>query len=231
MPGMSQSAIVPEHPGAAAVRARDCAAVLGNDLQVDNRWGLPCLAYNVFVEPDPAGRAELAAIQDQVIQREPGLLRLPPDCLHITAVNLLGLYDEFDRSKDELWRERGTGWLAQLTELAAKAGPFRLDYRQVVATKAAVIAIADEPNGLTRFRDAARSALDVPGAVANSQQIVHTTLFRYARPLRDPAGLLAWLASTEFLARLQVSELVVAREYIYPFAGYDVLRRLRLVAR
>ncbi len=231
MPGMSQSAIVPEHPEAAAVRARDSAAVLENDLQVDKRWGLPCLAYNVFVEPDLAGRAELAAIQDQVTEREPGLLRLPPDCLHITAVNLLGLYDEFDRPKDELWRERGAAWLAELTKLAAQAEPFQLRYRQVVATKAAVIAIADEPNWLTSFRNAARSALKVPGRLANSQQIVHTTLARYARPLRDPAGLLTWLSSAEFAARLQVSELVVAREYIYPFAGYDVLRRLRLPAR
>jgi hypothetical protein len=230
MPAMRQP-ILPEHRGAAAVRARDEAAVLANQLQRDRRWGQPCLAYNVFVEPDPAGRAELGAIQDEVSQREPGLLRLTPDCLHITAVNLLGLYDEFDRPKDELWRERGQSWLAELTKLAAQTQPFHLQYRQVVATKAAVIAIADEPNALTGFRDAARSALDVPGRLANSQDIVHTTLFRYARPLRDPARLLTWLASAEFIARLQVSELLVAREHAYPFAAYDVLRRLRLKPR
>lgn len=212
------------------MRARDATAVLANDLRFDNRWGQPCLAYNVFIEPDPAGRAELAAIQDRLLRLEPELLRLSPDWLHITGVNLLGLYDEFDRPKDELWRERGAAWLAQLTELAAGTEPFRLCYRHVVATQAAVIAIADEPNGLTSFRNAARAALEVPGRLANSHEIVHTTLFRYARPLRDPAVLLARLASTEFLARLQVSELVVAREHTYPFAGYDVLRRLRLVS-
>jgi hypothetical protein len=231
MPVMSQSAAGPEHAGAEAIRARDATAVLANDLQLDHRWGKPCLAYNVFVEPDPAGREDLAAIQDQVIKREPALLRLPRECLHITAVNLLGLYDEFDRPKDELWRERGRAWLAELTRLAAETEPIRLDYRRVVATRTAVIAIAAEPNGLTSFRTAARSALDVPGRLANSHEIVHSTLFRYAQPLRDPAGLLAWLTSTEFLARLTVSELVVAREHLYPFAGYDVLRRLRLAAR
>jgi hypothetical protein len=228
---MSQSAMLPAHPAAAAVRARDAAAVLANDLQLDNRWGQPCLAYNVFVEADPAGRAELAAIQDRVIRREPALLRLAPEWLHITGVNLLGLYDEFDRSKDELWRERGAAWLAQLTELAAGTAPFLLRFRHVVATRTAVIAIAAEPNGLTSFRSAARSALDVPGRLANSHEIVHTTLFRYARPLRDPAGLLGWLGSAEFLARLQVNEFVVAREHTYPFAGYDMLRRLSLAPR
>jgi hypothetical protein len=213
------------------VRARDATAVLANDLELDKRWGQPCRAYNVFIEPDPAGRAELAAIQDEVIRREPALLRLSPEWLHITAVNLLGLYEEFDRPKDELWLERGAVWLAQLTKLAAGMEPFLLRYRHVVATQTAVIAIADEPNGLTSFRDTVRSALDVPGRLANSHQIVHTTLFRYARRLRDPAGLLDWLASTEFLARLRVSEFVVAREHTYPFAGYDVLRRLRLSPR
>ncbi len=204
--------------------------MLANDLRLDKRWRQPCLAYNVFVEPDPAGRAELAAMQDQVLRREPALLRLSPDWLHITAVNLLGLYEEFDRPKDDLWRERGAAWLAKLSELAAGTEPFRLCYRHVVATRAAVIAIADEPNGLTRFRNAARSALEVPGELANSHEIVHTTLFRYARPLRDPVRLLAWLADTRFRANLEVSELIVAREHTYPFAGYDVLRRLALTS-
>jgi hypothetical protein len=116
-------------------------------------------------------------------------------------------------------------------ELAGRTEPFQLSFRHVVATQAAVIAIADEPNGLTAFRTAVRSVLEVPGKLGYSRELVHTTLFRYARPLRDPAGLLDWLASTEFLARLQVDELVVAREHTYPFAGYDVLRRLRLTSR
>jgi hypothetical protein len=228
MPGMNQQCAVPEHRGAAAVRAREQAAVLANQLQRDSRWGQPCLAYNVFVRMDQAGQSGLAAIQDEVLRREPSLLRVPPEALHITAVFLLGLYEEFDRPKDELWLERGAGWIEQLTRLATATAPFRLVYRHVVATAGGIIAIADEPNGLSEFRARVRSAVAVPGKLGHSRELVHTTLFRYARPLRDPAGLLSWLAGTRFLARLDVSELVVARENTYPFTGYDVLRRLRL---
>lgn len=228
MPGMNQPSTLPEHQGAAAVRAREEAAVLANRLQRDARWGQPCLAYNVFVRMDLAGQSGLAAIQDEVLRREPALLRVPPEALHITAVFLLGLYEEFDRPKDELWLEYGAGWLEQLTGLAAQTAPFRLCYRHVVATGAGIIAVADEPNGLSEFRARVRAEIAVPGRLGHSRELVHTTLFRYARPLRDPAGLLGWLAGTRFLAHLEVSELVVARENTYPFSGYDVLRRLRL---
>jgi hypothetical protein len=214
--------------GAAAVRQREEPAVLANELRLDWRWGQPCEVYNAFIRPDPDGRDELAAIQEQALRREPGLLRIPPDALHLTAIFLLGLYDEFDRPRTELWAEHGPRWLDQLTELAVSAQPFELWFRSLVATDAAIIAVADEPNGVTALRLAADPVLDRLSDFGYSQPITHMTLFRYRQPLRDPAALLAWLADAGSQARVRVTELLVAREHTYSFLGYDVLRRLPL---
>jgi hypothetical protein len=218
------------HPAAAAVRQREEPAVLANDLRLDWRWGQPCEVYNAFLRPDPAGRDELAAIQEEALRLEPGLLRIPPGSLHLTAIFLLGLYDEFDRPRAELWSEHGPRWLDQLRDMTAATQPFELCFRNLVATDAAIIAVADEPNGVTALRQAAEPVLDRLSDFRYDQPIVHMTLFRYRQPLRDPAGLLAWLAGAGGEARVRVAELLVAREHTYSFLGYDVLRRLPLCA-
>jgi hypothetical protein len=211
------------------VRQREETAVLANQVLLDDNWGGPCLVYNVFIRPDAAGQAGLAQIQRQALGLEPALLRVPPPALHLTAVFLLGLYEEFDRPREELWQEFGPRWLDQLTGLAAVTPPFELCFRQVVATRAGIIAIADEPNGLTAFRRAVPAVLDaLPGKTGYSRELAHVTLFRYQTPLDDPARLLHWLSQATFQAKVEVADLVVAREHTYPFLGYDVLATLPL---
>jgi hypothetical protein len=222
------SAVTATQAGAAAVRQRERAAVLANQLRLDWRWGQACEVYNAFIRPDPPGRDEIAAIQEQALQLEPGLLRIPPAALHLTAISLLGLYDEYDRPRTELWAEHGPRWLVQIAALAAATPSFDLRFRNLVATDAAIIAVADEPNGLTALREAAASVIQRQGDFRYEQPIVHMTLFRYRVPLRDPAALLAWLADAGCQARIRVTELFVAREHTYSFLGYDELRRLPL---
>lgn len=219
----------PDQSSAAAVQRQHAPSVLANRLLLEQRWGKPFLAYNVFVLADPPGAAALAAVQDQIALMEPALLRQPETALHTTAAFLLPGYAEFDHPKDELWHQHGAEWLAQLTELAATTPAFTLSFRRLLLTDAAIIAVADEPNELSALRCRLLTLMDVP---AHSHRyrygLVHSTLFRYSGPLRDPAALLEWAASAEVDADVSVSELVVAREHTFPFLGYGVLRRLAL---
>jgi hypothetical protein len=219
----------PDHPSAAALQRWYAPAVEANRLALAQRWGQAFLAYNVFIEADPAGAAALSAVQDYLIGLEPSLLRIPAEALHTTAAFLLPGSAEFDRPKDDLWHQHGSRWLAQLADLAATTPGFRLSFRHLVVTDVAIIAVADEPNGLSEFRRRLLTAMDVPGK-SHSYDLVHTTLFRYSAPLHDPAGLLKWAAAADVRAAFDVSELVVAREHTFPFLGYDVLRRLLLPA-
>jgi hypothetical protein len=211
-------------------RLRHAPAVLTNNLRLEQRWAQPWLAFNVFIRADPAGAAALSAVQDEVMRLEPSLLRLPAAALHTTAAFLLPGQAEFDRPKDEIWRQHGPRWLARLTELAAACTPFHLIFRRLIATDAAIIAVAQEPNPLTELRRRLRLAgLDLPGEPPVNE-LVHVTLFRYAGPLRDPAALLDWLATADPRAVIEVGELVVARENTFPFLRYDVLRRISLAS-
>jgi hypothetical protein len=214
---------------AAALQRWYAPAVQANRLLLAQRWGQAYLAYNVFIRADPAGAAALSAVQDQIRQLEPGLLRVPEPALHTTAAFLLPGSAEYDRPKDELWHQHGMTWLAQLAELAAETPRFTLRFRHLVVTDAAIIAVADEPNGLSAFRRRLVTAIGAPGN-SHRYDAVHTVLFRYPAALSDPASLLAWTTAADIRADFDVSELLVAREHTFPFLGYDVVRTLGLAA-
>lgn len=209
------------------VERQHAPAVLANKVLVEHRWGRPCLAYNACIRPGRAAVAALSAVQDSVLCLEPWLLRVPGSALHANVTWLLPVHQEFGRPKDELWRQHGHGWMAVLAEAAGRTGRFRLRYRRLVATDSAIIAVAEEPNAVSALRRELKTLLRVPGSLS-AGALVHTTLFRYARPLRDPASLTWWLASATIRAETRVSELLVVRERTFPLLDYEILRRLPL---
>lgn len=212
---------------AAEAQRQHRPAVLANRLRLERRWGRPCLAYNVCVRPGPDAAAALSAVQDRVLSLEPSLLRVPAPALHTNLAWLLPVHQEFGRPKDELWQRHGPGWLAILTAAAGTADGFRLCYRRLVATDAAIIVVADEPNQVSALRRELMGVLPVPGGLS-AGELVHATLFRYREPLRDPASLVHWLGAAEFQVDVDVSELLVVRERTFPSLDYQILHRLAL---
>jgi len=186
---------------AADIQREHKVPVLTGQVLAERRWGQPCLAYSACVQPGMEARADLSGVQESVLSLEPSLLRVPERALHANLVWLLPVHQEFDRTKDELWDLH-------------------------LATDSAIIAVAEEPNGLSALRRKLMSALSVPGSLS-AGDLVHTTLFRYARPLRDPATLMRRLAAGVHVD-VDVYEVLVVRERIFPSLDYEVLRRVVL---
>jgi hypothetical protein len=208
------------------LRERFAAAVLANELQLTADWGQPCLGYLLLVRPDPAATAAFSALQDRVLALEPGLLRQPGRALHSTVGFLVPVHRPVAGDKDEIWRRNGSRWVAAIKSARSTGrDPFRLRYRRLVATDAAIIAVADLPNPITGLRQALEPSLGLPWPLAKGP-LVHVSLFRYGRPLGDPAGLLRALAALEFTIETEVSELLAVRETTFPCMEYEVLERL-----
>ncbi len=216
------------HPTAADIQCRYPADVLAERVVVERRWGQPCLAYNACIQPEPDATARLSVVQDGVLNLEPSLLRVPARALHANLVWLLPVHEEFGRPKDELWQRHGPQWTAILDGILATAATFRLCFRHLVATDSAVIAVAEQPNRLSALRRELMSALSVPGSLT-AGELVHMTLFRYAHPLRDPAALIRRLAAGTDVD-VEVREVVVVRERMFPSLDYAVLRRISLAS-
>lgn len=211
------------------VRRQHAPAVLANEVFIEQRWGRSCVAYNVQIRPGPAGAAALSAVQEDVLRLEPSLLRVPAPALHANVSWLLPVHGEFGRPKDDLWRQHGPGWMAVVARAVSGTRRFRLRYRRLVATDSAIIAVAEEPNPVSALRRELTHLLRVPGG-RSAGDLVHTTLFRYAQPLRDPSSLTRWLATATIHADAEVTEVLVVREHVFPSLEYEIIRRLPLPA-
>lgn len=208
------------------VQAEHAPAVLANRLQLAGRWGKPCLGYLIIGRPSAAMATALAAVQDQVQAVEPDLHRQPPAALHSTVGFLVPVFRPVDDDKDEIWRRHGPGWLAGIrAAAAAEPAPLRLTFRRLVATDAAVIAVADAPNPVAGLRDRLTAGLDLHWPLTKGP-LVHVSLFRYRQPLRDPAGLLATLGALDFTIETEIDGLLVVRETTFPLLEYEVVHRV-----
>ena len=88
-------------------------------------------------------------------------------------------------------------------------------------TDAAIIAVAEEPNPVGELRRELTAALDLPWPITLwLGRLVHTTLFRYRQPLRDPAGLLRRLAAIESPSRREVERAADGQGVPVPDARY-----------
>lgn len=236
------------------IRARHAPAVLANELRLAIQWGEPDLGYVLLFRPDPAARAALAKIQDKVHGLEPSLLRQPEEQIHGSIAWLLAVTADFGESKDELWARHGGDWLKIIEAVADTTPPMQLRYERLVATDAAVVAVAEEPdpaqpsggqpvgaqpvgaqssepraNPMAEFRRSVTDALGLSWPITYSELgVVHSSLFRYSRPLADPARLLEQLERLPVAVETEVSEVLIVREFVYPTLKYQVLRRQQL---
>jgi hypothetical protein len=209
------------------LQARHAPAVLANDLQIADQWGAPCLGYLLVLRPDPAATAALSAVQDGVHALEPTLLRQPEAAFHSLVAFLVPVFAEPGQPKDEIWQQHAADWLDVMSRAAAAlmTSPIRLCFRRLIATSAAIIAVADLPNPITELRRDLTAALDLPWPLAKGP-LVHVTLFRYSEPLADPAGLLRYLQAQDLAIAAEISELLMVRETTFPSLEYEVLHRL-----
>jgi len=239
------------------IRARHASAVLANQVHLATEWGKPDLGYVLLFRPDPAASAALSEIQDRVHELEPSLLRQPVEQLHGSIAWLLAVAAEFGEPKDEVWARRGDDWLKLIEAVADATATMRVRYERLVATDAAIVAVAAEPaqpdpaqpfgakrsgaqrfgpprfgpraNPMAEFRRSVTDALGLSWPITYRELgVVHSSLFRYSRPLTDPPGLLRQLERLPVDVETEVSEVLMVREVVYPTLKYEVLRRLQL---
>lgn len=202
-----------------------------NHLRLDPLWNRPCLAYNLHARPDDGCRSRLSSVQDRLVRLgEEGLLRCPPESLHVSVGSFLFVREDYAEAKETLWARHASRWLQGLTDLLTRVQPFTLTYRQVVVTDAAVIALAECPKEIEVIRQALTTLRSASGLDGGQPTIVHTTLFRFGVDLRDPPALLKATQSILLDACFRVREIVVTREVLYPSIITDDVARFPLHA-
>ena len=215
---------------AIALQDQHRARLLANEPQFEHRWDLPCRAFNLCARIDMLALRGLSGVQESILGAEPSLLRVPTHAMHISVAWLVPVHLELPiPQKDALWEEHGPLWQASIAGELMSLGRFTLRYQDVVATDSAIIALAWPPDEVNTLREKLRRSLGLTSALS-SGDLVHTTLFRYAKPFNDPAALLTLMASLEISIEVRVTEFLLVRETIFPALKQDIISRFPLPA-
>jgi hypothetical protein len=206
-------------------------SVRANRLRLDPLWSRPCLAYNIHAHPDETCRGRLVSTQDRLARLdEEGLLRCPPESLHVSLGSFLFVREDYAEKKEVLWTRHASEWLQGLARIVTRVQPFTLTYRRVVVTEAAVIALADRPKEVEVIRQALNTLRSASGLGGSQPTIVHTTLFRFGAALKNSSVLLKASQSSLLDASFEVRAIVVTREVLYPSLLTHVVARFPLNA-
>lgn len=206
---------------------RYTSSVLENRLKLESRWGQPCCAYNLHIGLEKAVAVQLSQIQESLLAQERSLLKVPEEALHISVAWLLPVHENFALPKPVLWQMRRDKWEAVITDVLASVGSFEIAYDSVIATDSAVIALANPVDAVNLIRLELARSLAVPWAISRGQ-FVHTTLFRYSCPLVAPSAFLAGVAALDLSIEVQVREILLVREEVFPSLKFEIVGRYLL---
>ena len=201
---------------AETLQAGHRAAVLGNAITFDPLWNRPCCAYNVQAELGREAVEQLAVLQEKVLSVEPELLRCPVRTLHISVLSLLGVRVDYGRDKAAIWEDHRVAWTMALSRAARAARAVTVRFGPVVVTDSAIIVLAEPAGPLNELRRTLADGIRSAGGSPSVPGLVHTSIFRYARPLRDPRQLLGLAGLLHAGADVTIDRLVLSKELVYP---------------
>lgn len=211
------------------MRERFFSEVAGNQIQIDKDWGSRCLGHNIQFLMPPTVCTQLNSIQQEILKIEPdSLYYCPEHSLHITIGWILATRQAYSRPKDDLWREIGENCQSKLKQISSNFPTFTVNFTDIVATNAAIIALAYDNGKMAILRQEIKRLLPIPQETDNKAQIIHTTLFRYAKPLNDPRRLLELVGGFQPQIPVVVDSLSIRKELVYPSLQSELLYSVKL---
>ena len=196
--------------------------------KVDSLWAKPCRAYHVQHELDQATIRQITEVQDQIEATAAGeLLRVPANSLHITVLTLFPATADVATPDDALWSQHNETWLERIGDVCAATHPFAVEFDSIRAANRAIILRGDGCENLKRFRKKLVAVVSRPGWKPTPPDIVHVSLFRYARSELQ----LETLASVNrygFVTKTHLKGIAIVQERRYPSLERIFLRRLAL---
>jgi 2'-5' RNA ligase len=215
----------PLHAHYDAIWDRSFAAIRAGDVDCDPRLALgpdPRRGLTVIARPDVSLAARFERLLDGLCAIEPGQYRHPRADLHVTALSLFTVCEDYHAQL-----ARCDDYRAAVREAVAGMPAFDIELRGITASRGAVLAQGFPGDGtLDALRERLRAQLRTRGLDASLDQryklvTAHATLLRFVRPLTQPARFADALAGLRDapLGTMRVASLELALNDWYMSSG------------
>lgn len=195
----------------------------------DEKWGKPCLAYNVQVRFSADALDEIVRLQDGLQALSPSPLHLSPrDSLHVSIYALVPVRWP-DAGKADYWRAMSAPAMSALRTLCADRRRFALRFERLRMTPSAIIAIATEtPDLIADIRGHFDRLPGHPRLPKPRYDIVHTTLARFGSEAHVPEAVVRRISVMEMSLAADIDQVQLVCERVYPSLELDDLARFDL---
>lgn len=203
---------------------------LDNDIEFDPMWGKPIKGITLQIDLSEKVRDAIGKLQDELAALEPeSLLLTPRPIQHISFNQVIYWGGEYNLGHDQTWKGIEEDFLTRFQKLDNKFPSFTISFRKLIPMTSAVIwAAVDNHDEMQILRDTLKTELPFPNETTKENIFIHATVARYKEKLRDPQRVLQLLKKYQAPVDMEVKEIILRKEHIYPSLETTDLARIRL---
>lgn len=203
---------------------------LDNDIAFDPMWGKPIKGITLQIDLSDTMRSAVSHLQEQLSKLEPkALLLTPRPFQHISFNQVIYWGGEYNLGHDQTWKGIEEDFLTRLQKLDNKFPSFTISFLKVIPMTSAIIWTAvDDHDEMQTLRAMFKENLPFPKETTKENTFIHTTVARYRQKLRNPNRVLQLLEEYQIPIDMEVKEIILRKENLYPSLNTTELARIRL---
>ncbi|MEK7544117.1 MAG: hypothetical protein AAB557_04565 [Patescibacteria group bacterium] len=203
---------------------------LDNDIEFDAMWGKPIKGITLQIDLSEKMRSAVGHLQKTLSELEPkALLLTPRPFQHISFNQVVFWGGQYNLGHDQAWEVIEKNFLTAFQKLDNKFPSFTISFINLIPMTSAIIwSAVDQHDEMQRLRTRLKASLPFPKETTKENTFIHTTVTRYMSKLRDPQQVFKLLEEYQAPISMEIKEIILRKENIYPSLGTTELARIRL---
>ncbi len=204
--------------------------ILNNDIVLDAMWGKPIKGVTLQIDLSEQMRSTVEHLQEKLSNFEPDALLLTPRPFqHISFNQVVYWGGQYKLGHDQTWTTIEQKFLTKFQKLDNKFTSFTISFLKLIPMTSAIIwSAVDAKDEMQSLREHLKSSLPFPKETTKKNTFIHTTVARYKEKLRDPHRIAKLLEEYQTPITMEVKEIILRKENLYPSLDTTELARIRL---
>lgn len=203
---------------------------LDNDIAFDAMWGKPIKGVTLQIDLSDTMRSAVDRLQNELSKLEPKALLLTPRPFQHISFNQVVYWDgQYKLGCKQAWAAIENDFLTAFQKLDNKFPSFTISFlKRIPMTSAIIWTAVDNHDEMQILRDTLRTELPFPYETTKENTFIHTTVARYREKLRNPHSVLQLLEKYQSTVTMEIKEIILRKEHMYPSLETTDLARIRL---
>lgn len=204
---------------------------LNNDLEIDATWGKEIWGVTLQIDLAENVRDVLCEYQNELNQLEPdNLLLLPRQYQHLSFNQVVFWGGEYALGNEGTWNSITDDFTEAFLKKNQTFESFEITFSKLIATTTGIVWTAtDTADQLEDLRKIFLRELPFPTETTKRNHIIHTTVARYSNKLNNPQRLLSYIEEQNKEVGMQVKEIILRKELMFPSIETEEIARVSLV--